>query len=183
MSIIREIEDVTVLAATELGAFGFDEASLELLHRADVRYQGQDDTITVPVDRSWLADEEVFLRGVRRAFVEMHRQLYGYGDEDAPLEVVTTRCRTIARVPHPSLREWTVDEPAEPRTCRPVYFQIAGGFVDTPVFDRESLANDQVIPGPTIVEEWTTTTVIPPDWSLRTERSGNLILTLAKEGE
>jgi N-methylhydantoinase A len=182
-SVMEEIRKVVAEATAELQLFGFDEADLEFLYRADVRYAGQDDTITVPLDASWLADEDALLDGVRRRFVAMHQQLFAYGDEDAPLEIVTTRCRAIAPVAHPVSLEWPVLEPGARRMTRQVYFRSAGGLVETPVYDRESLAVEQVVTGPAIVEEWTTTTLVPPDWLLTTERLGNLILTLAAEDE
>jgi N-methylhydantoinase A len=164
-------------ATEEIGGFGFDDRGLEILHRADVRYEGQDDTITVPIDHSWLKNEDLFLHGVRERFVAMHRQLFSYGDEHKPLEVVTTRCRTVARVAHPVWHVLQTRGAASPWSVRRVHFVASASFVETPVYDRDSLAIDQVLHGPAIVEEWTTTTVVPPGWSLRTERLGNLILT------
>ena len=55
------------------------------------------------------------------------------------------------------------------------------GTVATPVFDREVLARDQRIEGPAIVEEWTTTTVVPPGWTAHVDRLGNLVLGRAHE--
>jgi len=45
---------------------------------------------------------------------------------------------------------------------RPAYFPEAGGYVETPVFNRYELIPGQVVPGPAIIEEWESTTVIPP---------------------
>jgi N-methylhydantoinase A len=50
------------------------------------------------------------------------------------------------------------------------------GVVDTPVFDRERLALDQTVPGPAIVDEWTTTIVVPAGWAATTDRMGNLVM-------
>ena len=63
---------------------------------------------------------------------------------------------------------------------RSVYFRGGDGFVETPVFDREQVARDQVIEGPAIVEEWTTTIVVPPSWRVRADRLGDLILDGAR---
>jgi N-methylhydantoinase A len=58
-----------------------------------------------------------------------------------------------------------------------VYFRRSDGRVDTPVFERDDLARDQLIEGPAIVEEWTTTIVVPPGWTVHTDRIGDLVLT------
>ena len=47
----------------------------------------------------------------------------------------------------------------------------------TAIYDRDSLAVDQPVIGPAIVEEWTSTTLVPPGWTARTEPLGNLLLT------
>ena len=86
-------------------------------------------------------------RGIRERFVAAHRQLYGHGDADAPLEVVAARVRAVGLVATPRWPEWTVTEPGAPRTERAVCFRTHG-TVATPVFDREALARDQRIEGP-----------------------------------
>jgi N-methylhydantoinase A len=50
----------------------------------------------------------------------------------------------------------------EHKNQRPVWFPEAGGFVDTPVFDRYALTPGAVIDGPAIFEENESTLVIGP---------------------
>jgi len=146
------------------------------LYRLDMRYTGQDDTITVPLEHSWALGPRELRDGAGPRFVAMHQQLFGYGDDDTPVEVVTSRCRGIGRVSRPRWDEWPVTIPASPLTTRSVYFAASGGYVETPVFDRETLARDQRLSGPTIVEEWTTTIVIPEGCEAEVDRVGNLVL-------
>jgi N-methylhydantoinase A len=49
-------------------------------------------------------------------------------------------------------------------------------MVPTAIYDRDSLAVDQPVLGPAIVEEWTSTTLVPPGWIGRTDPLGNLVL-------
>ena len=58
---------------------------------------------------------------------------------------------------------------------RKVYWR-ATGWIDVPLFRRSELALDQHIAGPAIVEEYGSTIVMPPGWSLRTDRYRNLVL-------
>jgi N-methylhydantoinase A len=160
-------------AVGELRRYGFGEGDVELLHRVDVRYAGQDHTITVPVDAGWLDDRDAFLAGVRERFVAAHTQLYGHGTLDPPLELVTSRARAVGRVATPPVA--AVDGQARlaaPRAQREVYFRGVGR-VETPVYDRQSFSSAD---GPAIVEEWTTTIVVPPGWAARADRLGNLSL-------
>ena len=60
---------------------------------------------------------------------------------------------------------------------RSVYFQAAGDYIDCTIYDREKLGAGATFTGPGIVEEWTSTTVVPPGWQLTVDRYGNLLLT------
>ena len=62
------------------------------------------------------------------------------------------------------------------RRTKPVYF--AGGFVDTPVYDRLSLAPGNVISGPALIEEHASTTVLWPDDNLKVDAFGNLDIAI-----
>ena len=57
-----------------------------------------------------------------------------------------------------------------------MFFREAGAVVPTAIYDRDSLAVDQPVLGPAIVEEWTSTTLVPPGWFGRTDPLGNLVL-------
>jgi len=156
---------------------GFDSDAIVSDMRADVRFAGQEFTVTVPVEEEWTNNQENLLKGVRERFVELHRRLYGHGEADAAIEVVTLRVRSIGNVARPSWPEWHGGKDAEPHATRDTYFTSLGKTSTIPVFNRDDLAQDQKISGPAIVEEWTTTTVIPPNWKLVVDRIGNLVLT------
>jgi N-methylhydantoinase A len=175
--LVADLRELAARATTELRAYGFAERDLEHRYRADVRYVGQEHTITVPLERDWVDDEHALLSGLRERFVALHRQLYGHGEADTGLEVVTVRCRAVAPVGHPRFAERGNGTPATPARERSVYFRRSDGWVDTPVFDRDDLARDQVLEGPAIIEEWTTTIVVPPGWSVHVDRIGDLVLT------
>lgn len=174
--IAADLRTLAESATAALSEYGFDEASLDLLYRADVRYRGQEHTITVPLEAEWTGNGSL-LAGLRERFVSLHRQLYGHGEDGAPLEVVTVRCRAVGRAGRPELGEWTVEGEASPRAVRPVYFRGRGGYVETPVFERERIGRRQRIEGPAIVEEWASTVVVLPGWSAAVDRLGNLILS------
>jgi N-methylhydantoinase A len=80
-------------------------------------------------------------------------------------------------VDDPVWPRWSNVEPTPPREVRPVYFRQAGGRAETAIFDREALAVGQEVSGPAIVEEWTTTTLVPPGWNLTVDELGNLVIT------
>jgi N-methylhydantoinase A len=134
--------------------------------------------MAVPVDEGWLAEPEVLLAESARRFTQLHRQRYGHGDPGGPVEVVHARCRGTAAVDRPTWPAWDLREPGAARTSRPVRFR-GHGSLDTPVFDRDVLALGQYVDGPAIVEEWTTTILVPPGWRATVDGLGDLVLERA----
>ncbi len=174
LNIVRSLKNDNL---SRLNEHGFKSESIESDTRADVRYAGQEFTVTVPLEDKWLASQNELLQGVRERFVHLHHRLYGHGEAEAPIELVTLRVRSIGKVERPSWPEWKKGEAAKSHTTRDTYFSVLGKTNNIPVFNRDDLICEQEISGPAIVEEWTTTTVIPPNWNLIVDRIGNLVLT------
>jgi N-methylhydantoinase A len=59
---------------------------------------------------------------------------------------------------------------------RPVY--LGDGHVDAPVYDRYLVREGVVIPGPCIIEEYESTTVVGRDSSVRVDAFRNIIIDL-----
>jgi N-methylhydantoinase A len=57
-----------------------------------------------------------------------------------------------------------------------VYFEEAGRFVDTPVYDRSTLVEGQALRGPAVVEQEDTTTVVYPGQRADVDAWDNLVL-------
>ncbi|WP_408610755.1 hypothetical protein [Kineobactrum salinum] len=47
------------------------------------------------------------------------------------------------------------------------------------MFARDGLGQGDTLTGPAVVDEWTTTTIVPPGWTLTVHASGTLIMTRA----
>jgi N-methylhydantoinase A len=58
---------------------------------------------------------------------------------------------------------------------REAFFEEAGGLIETRVYDGERLLGGNVLEGPSIVEEKTTTIVIPPGFRIIVDEYGNYI--------
>lgn len=155
-------------------SYGFKASEVAHYRRLDLRFKGQEYTITVELDANTRSDTTV-LRSARRQFVDAHRQLYGHGDADADLEIVSVRCRAVGRVNPPTIVPLPV-KGKTPIKTRDVHFREAGGFVATKIIDRDSMTPGVTIEGPAIVEEWTTTTLAPPGWQVTRDEYGNLML-------
>jgi N-methylhydantoinase A len=172
--LLAELESLRTEVVTRLADLGAARDEVRVEHRADLRFEGQEHTVTVDLDPSWGPDD---VEAISRAFVTRHRQLYGHGDDDALVELVTLRCRGLVPGIEPRWPRWTITTEGAPRAERSVFFREAGGNVPTRIYDRDALAIDQAVVGPAIIEEWTSTTVVPPGWRARTEHEGSVVLT------
>ena len=147
---------------------------------ADVRYFGQGYELRVAVPDGRLNDAA--LEQVVRNFHARHATEYGHSFSDKPVEIVNVRLTATA--PHPKLAGvptppgGTLDTALVHRAA--CVFRTASGLAefDTPRYARERLPLDVPIPGPAIVLQTDTTTVVPPGAVLTADRDGNLLIRL-----
>jgi N-methylhydantoinase A len=169
-------------ATAALAKYGFDPDSLTVAYSADVRYTGQDHTVTTPVSKNpaeYAADE--LLQEIKSGFVARHKQLYGHGDSQAAVQIVTTRCRAIAPVARPEVVGSFAESAAAVAASRDIWFPEGGWNRSVPVFNRDEMSESDTIVGPAVVDEWTTTVVIPPRWNAELDSIGNLVLTKTED--
>ena len=147
-------------------AEGFSSDAVQIDRSLDMRYAGQSYELSVP-----FAPNFVF------AFHRAHEKRYGYFDEARACEVVNIRARFTGRTPKPSLPKLKRGSP-NPAGARVSISRVLfyGRWKLTAIFDRSRLRAGNRIPGPAIVTEYSATTLIPPGWSGRMDRIGNLIL-------
>ena len=111
-------------------------------------------------------------------FHERHETLYAYRDI-AETEIINLRLAAFGRVVKPSLKGFTYegkDADAHLKGKRDVFFEEAGGFVSTPVYDGEAMKYGNALEGPTIIEQVTTTIVVPPGYTIEVGRYGDFIM-------
>ena len=141
-------------------------------HYADMAYEGQIHQLRVEIDPVWTGAE--MAQAFRRAYEREYHTTLG----DLPINVVNVRTsvaglRTRERRELPEAGD--LGRP-EPRSSRPVYFE---GWVDTPVYGRDSLRPGHSFSGPAIVEQGDTTTVIEVGMPVRVDAYGNLVVEAA----
>jgi N-methylhydantoinase A len=154
------------MSRAELQQEGFPAELARADRRLDLRYAGQSYELSVP-----------FRRDFRRLFHEQHEKAYGYAHQGRPLEIVNLRLRLTIRTPKPQLRAHRTRHPDPARArvkTKPVWF--GGRFHSTSLYDRERLEPGARFAGPAVVVEYSSTTVVPPDFSCEVDKCLNLIL-------
>jgi N-methylhydantoinase A len=150
---------------------GVERENVVLERFLDMRYEGQSYEIITP-----------FSEDLIEAFHGLHEKTYGYRN-DRPVQIVNLRVRARGE-PHKPVFERMHASTEEPSTeaqigQRNVVFD--GQTVLTPVFDRKTLLAGNRIPGPSIIVEYSATTVVPPFAEGLVDQYGNLVLTIDEE--
>lgn len=150
-------------------------AEVVLERTADVRHSGQEHTINVPVSAGTITEES--LSQLTGRFREHHQREYGFGLPGA-VELVNLRICGVVPVPKPApsyrqpttqtLKEAVVGE-------RPVYWGT-GGIVPTTIYRRDLLPGSAVLRGPAIIEESSSTIIVPDGVQASIDKMGNVIL-------
>jgi N-methylhydantoinase A len=138
----------------------------------DIRYLGQEHTISTPVPMEMKAAGSLAL--VHKRFQALHYKTYTFNLRD-PTEVVNIRVVAFGRVkklpPKPVKAERKGR--AKPTKTRSVYLDESG-FKRLPVYSRDSIPVGARIRGPAIIEEPTSTTILRKGNVLTNDRYGNL---------
>ncbi len=126
---------------------------------ADLRYRGQSYELNVP----WPDSAAHFHRE--------HAKIYGYSNPDREVEVVTLRVRARTPLPKPTLAaQAKLSGKLESRRI-----WVDGSWKRAAVWKREHLGTGFKT-GPALVLDYGSTTLVPPRWRFRLDRSGNLLI-------
>jgi N-methylhydantoinase A len=137
---------------------------------AEMRYDGQGYDVTVPLDRTWLADGDI--DRVSAAFHAAHRATYGHANEGARIWLKELRAHVVGQMPKPRLAPVQSAATGAITASRPL--RLFGQTFAASVIDRSTLAGTVV--GPAIINQMDTTTLVPPGWQARRVDGSALVL-------
>ncbi|MGC3969173.1 MAG: hydantoinase B/oxoprolinase family protein [Pirellulales bacterium] len=167
----KQFEKPAAEVIGEVEAEGISRKRIELRQRVDVRYRGLDAALTIDAaDRAAIAE----------AYETEHQRLYGYRQQDRPLELVAVRVEATGRTPVESTTPNFVERGrrlAAGDFESPVPAHLDGQACSAAVIDRAKLVPGDILEGPTIVCENAATTVISPGWRAEVLARGELLLT------
>ena len=152
---------------------------VEYLVQLDLRYVGQEFSLSVPVTTAQLQAGDV--ASIRNAFDGLHEHNYAHHAPDEPVEMVNIRLVALGRRSALTLPT-IVDAAAEADVAhRPVYFDDTESPVDCPVYRRDALAAGASFTGPALVQEYASTTVIFAGDRCTVAGTGELIISVRSE--
>ena len=178
----RVFEEMEAEALASFRSHGVEAKDIVLKRTADLRYAGQFHEVEADVANGKLTQRDI--DAAVAFFSRKHEEMYTFSMAWKAVEILTLRLKaTTPKTPFALPEAGTGDtDPASAlkrrRTCR-----FSGRDVDTPVYDGEKILARNVIPGPAIIEETTTTVVIPEAYVCSVDKYKNYVLTRHKAYE
>ncbi|MDX3905180.1 MAG: hydantoinase/oxoprolinase family protein [Pigmentiphaga sp.] len=178
--IMEELDALARQGREALAAGAVSPSEVCVTYSADMRYVGQEHSVTVELDEAALRAEDK--PAIKTRFDQVHQQRYGTCAPAEPVEIVTLRAATTGVMPKPPMEriEGAPSSSAQAARIgeRRVYFSDALPDVSTPVYRRDLLLAGHRLQGPALIEEHASTTVVFPDDGLTVDEYGNLHIEL-----
>jgi len=151
----------------ELSQQGFAEGKSELELSLDARYAGQSYELNLALTKDYI-----------ERFHELHRRFYGYSSPQVPVEVVTLRVTGIGKVePLEISRHQKEDrQPPAEALFQERQVRLKGRTEGVKFYSRERLRAGNIIPGPAVILEYSSTTYIPRDFQACVDEFLNLLI-------
>ncbi len=157
------LDDLQRAASEAMISEGVPAASLTAERWIDARYRGQSFELSVPAD-GWV-----------ESFHTAHEERYGYQRTETPVEAVTLR--VVVTSPAPEIAVTQLDEARSEVTTRPTSLVVEGVEVEGAAVWRDDLRAGHELTGPCVVQEYSGTTWVPPEWRMTVDTWGCLHLT------
>jgi N-methylhydantoinase A len=173
-SLNREFASMETSAIKQLSEENIPDDKIQLQRSADLRYEGQSYELNIPI--VYLTDTGAIEQMIAD-FHNTHGRIYAYSDPSESVEIISLRIAAIGQVPQIGLTKGEMGKsgPAIEKATRPVYF-FGQGFLPSHIFERYDLKPGQQFRGPCLIEETTSTTVVPPGWAGIVDTFGNLTI-------
>jgi N-methylhydantoinase A/oxoprolinase/acetone carboxylase beta subunit len=174
-----QFEELEGQARAQLEEDGVPFDRMLIQRVADCRYLGQGYELRVDVDSGTIDDG--WAEKVRTSFHDIHEREYSRRFEESDIEIPNIRVRGIGRMPRlePPEVEQGPETPEEAlRYERDAWFRVRGELAQVPTryYDRSALKAGNLLTGPAIVNQYDSTTVIPPGISAHVDRFGNIVI-------
>jgi N-methylhydantoinase A len=154
---------------------GAPQAKLLETRTADMRYRGQGHEITVdlPPGEFTAASREKLIK----LYEDGYAATFGRTIPGLSVEIMNWTLRLAAeQAPLPKAPPQPADKPAKARGKRAVYDPADQDMKDVAVYHRDDLVIGSFVPGPAVIAEDETTTIVPKSFAARLSPIGAILL-------
>lgn len=145
---------------------------------ADLRFIGQGFEVVTPLPVGPYVEDS--RASIIQAFHSAYLATFGHVPPNGEIEIVNIRVAVSAEASHTALdASGNNAARSKPVPKRRVWVGAWGRYEDVPVFQREGLAVGTRIEGPALVQEASTTLVLPANAKLLVHETGSLVIDLS----
>ena len=163
-SVATLFAEMETLGNKYLGMEGIVSKDRYFKRSIDMRYKGQFHEVEVPLTTDTGKLTKADLEAMVARFNDMHEDLYAYRDS-VETEMINLRLAAYGTVVTPSRKSLpfvTKESQKRIKGKRDVFFEEANGFVATTIYDGDNMEVGNIASGPCIIEQYTTTIIVPP---------------------
>ena len=171
------LDEMAAQTRAELTSDGIPESEITSSFEVDVRYAGQAFEVPLTITSDILRSDGV--EGILKRFDEEHRRLFTF-NMDTPHEIVNLRAVALGRALElPAVELAAGDGSLAAAKMRDHTLWMDGREQAAVIYDRSKLRRGDVIPGPAIVVEMDSTTLIETGCVATVDAFGNILINLA----
>ena len=171
---LSELESLKTRASISFAKDGISEERQKVAYQADIRYAGQAFQLSLGISTDDL--KENGLQVLTTEFDRQHEQLFTFA-HGKDHEIVMLRA--VVKAKNEGMADIQMAEDGASiadAVIQETKFYFEGEWYDATIFDRNKIGIGMEIPGPAIVQEMDSTTVILPKHEAKVDSVGNLLI-------
>ena len=167
--------DMVEEAMEEFKVLKVSREDLVIEKSVDVRYQRQSHELEIKLPEGAITNRDIDV--LEKQFHGLHKELFTFGLPWVPVDIRNLRLIASVKSKKIEIRKIAegTDNPLEAFKRKRNCF-INGSFIETPIYDGTKLKSGNRIKGHAIIEDPTSTAVIPPGFSCSVDQYGNYII-------
>ena len=158
---------------------GISVEKIRLERQADLKYYPQSFYLTLPINDGEVTQEQ--LDTLFQSYHETHEREFGYSipPHAAEVEIGQVRLVALGLIDKPTLSAADAStNGAGSAGKRQAYFEEYGGWTDVDAYVRDELSPGTTIEGPAVIDQFDSTTVLPPETSSQVDDYANLLVNV-----
>lgn len=171
---LSELESLKTRASISFAKDGISEERQKVAYQADIRYAGQAFQLSLGISTDDLRENG--LQVLTTEFDRQHEQLFTFA-HGKDHEIVMLRA--VVKAKNEGMADIQMAEDGASiadAVIQETKFYFEGEWYDATIFDRNKIGIGMEIPGPAIVQEMDSTTVILPKHEAKVDSVGNLLI-------